>query len=451
MANNLRYPGNFQLISIVVHSATSDIDLSFNFIEISYNEDLFNNTASGYVMIKDSIDLANSLSMSGNEFIHLHFGKADDTTNIIKKSFRIFTISKREPLNEGNTETYSIYFCSEELFLSEQYKISKSYKNSDITTNIKDILKTYLQVPDNRMGQIDKTYGVYDFIVPFLKPFDAINWLATYARPGAFGSITMVGADMLFYENKFGYNFRSLQNLYEQSPMREYNYSPRNLNVVDMPYNLSNALSYEIMDSFDTLAGVNQGMFANRLLSVDPLLRRYKVTDFSYADYNNKVEKLNNWPITNNYKNRNGDTLYQTPEASFKLVFANSNQNDYAVIKNKPGSVARDIFADTYIPNRTAQIPLANYNRMKISVWGDPALTVGSVIKFNLLSKDPVRQAKGLDDFYSGNYLVTAVRHILDQFKYRTILEICKESVPNLYADPNNGSVGWSNAVKGVI
>ena len=399
MANNLRYPGNFQLISVVVHSATSDIDLSFNFIEISYNEDLFNNTASGYVMIKDSIDLANSLSMSGNEFIHLHFGKADDTTNIIKKSFRIFKISKRELLNEGNTETYSIYFCSEELFLSEQYKISKSYKNSDITTNIKDILKTYLQVPDNRMGQIDKTYGVYDFIVPFLKPFDAINWLATYARPGAFGSTTMVGADMLFYENKFGYNFRSLQNLYEQSPMREYNYSPKNLNVVDMPYNLYNALSYEIMDSFDTLAGVNQGMFANRLLSIDPLLRRYKVTDFSYAEYNNKVEKLNNWPINNNYKNRNGDTLYQTPEAAFKMVFSNSNQNDYAVIKNSPGSVARDIFAETYIPNRTAQIPLANYNRMKISVWGDPALTVGSVIKFNLLSKDPVRQAKGLDDF----------------------------------------------------
>jgi hypothetical protein len=451
MATGIRYPGDFQLISVTVHAATKDIDLFFNVIELSYNEDLFNNTASGYVMVKDSIDLLNTMSLSGNEFIHLHFGKADDTTFIIKKSFRIFTVSKREPLNDGNTETYSIYFCSEELLLSEQYKISKSYKNSDIATNIKDILKTYLQVPDKKIAQIDNTYGVYDFIVPFMKPFDAINWLATYARPGAFGSTTMVGADMLFYENKFGYNFRSLQSLYEQSSMREYMYTPKNLKINDMDYNLRNALSYEIMDSFDTLAGINQGMFANRLLSVDPLLRRYKVTDFSYADYNNKVEKLNNWPITNNFKNRIEDTVYQTPEASFKLVFANSNQNDYAVIKNNPGSVTRDIFAETYIPNRTAQIPLANYQRMKISVWGDPSLTVGTVITFNLLSKNPIKQDKGLDDFYSGNYLVTAVRHVLDQFKYRTILEICKESVSIPYSEARNGSTGWSNAVKGVI
>jgi len=283
MSAGIRFPSDFKLISVTVHSGTGDIDLSLTHLEISYNEDLFNNTASGYVMIKDSSDISNTLSLSGNEFIHLHLGKADDTTNIIKKSFRIFSIKKREPLNDGNTETYLIYFCSEELFLSEQYKISKSYKNSDITTNIKDIMKTYLHVPNNRIGQIDKTYGVYDFIVPFLKPFDAINWLASYARPGAFGSTNMVGADMLFYENKFGYNFRSLQSLYEQSPMREYTYDPKNLNITDAAYNLSNALSYEIMDSFDTLAGVNQGVFANRLLSVDPLLRRYKVTDFNYA------------------------------------------------------------------------------------------------------------------------------------------------------------------------
>jgi len=452
MATGIKYSGDFKLISVIVHSAAGDVDLSFNVKEISYNEDLFNNTTSGYVMIEDSMGYINKLSLSGNEFMYLHIGKDNNTTNIIKKSFRIFTIKKREPLIDGNTETYSIYFCSEELFLSEQYKISKSYKNSDITTNIKDILKTYLKVPANRMAQIDKTYGVYDFIIPFLKPFDAINWLSSYARPGAFGSTTMVGADMLFYENKFGYNFRSLQNLYEQSPMREYSYSPKNMDITDMANNLTNALSYEIMDSFDTLAGVNQGIFANRLLSLDPLLRRYKVTDFNYASYSNKVEKLNSWPITNNYKNRMGDNLYETPEAAFKMAFSNSNQNDSALIKNSPGSVAHDIFAETYIPNRTAQIPLANYNRMKISVWGDPALTVGTVIKFNLLSKDPVEEKKGLDDFYSGNYLVTAVRHILNPpFQYRTILEICKESVPTPYADPKNDKVGWSNAVKGVI
>ena len=259
----------------------------------------------------------------------------------------------------------------------------------------------------------------------------------------------MIGADMLFYENKFGYNFRSLQSLYSQSPIRQYFYNPKNISVTDMAYNLSNALSYEIMDSFDTLGAINQGVFANRLLSVDVLLRRYKKTDFNYNEYTQKASHLNYYPIINNYQNRLGDKLFETPEASFKLIFANSDQNDSSVVKSNPGSVAHDIFAETYIPNRTAQIPLSSYTRVKISVPGDPALTAGVVINFNLTTKNPDPQLKETDKFYSGNYLVTAVRHLLTPFQYRTVLELCKESTTEPYASVNNSSPGWTNAVKG--
>ena len=447
----LRHPNDFTLIHLTIFTSIDSRDFTPNLIELSYNEDVFNNTASGYLMVLDSMGFINNLHFNGNEFIRISFGKGDTTTNIIDKTFRIFNVARRDPKSEGNTETYSIYFCSEELLLSEQYKISKSYKGSDITTNINDILNTYLKVPAKKISKIDKTYGIYDFIIPYLKPFDAINWLSTYARPGEnnFGSWSMIGADMVFYEDKFGYNFRSLQSLYSQRPMRQYFYNPKNLSITDMAYNLSNALSYEIMDSFDTLGAINQGVFANRLLSIDILLRRYKTTDFSYNNYAQKASHLNSYPIINNYQNRFGDKLYETPEASFKMVFSNSDQNDSSLVKSKPGSVAHDIFAETYIPNRTAQIPLANYTRVKISVPGDPALTAGVVINFNLTSKNPDPQLKETDKFYSGNYLVTAVRHLLTTGQYRTVLELCKESTTEPYASVKNSSPGWSNAVKG--
>ena len=56
-----------------------------------------------------------------------------------------------------------------------------------------------------------------------------------------------------------------------------------------------------------------------------------------------------------------------------------------------------------------------------------------------------------LDKYYSGNYLITAVRHMIDLTEFKTILEITKESVPQPYPRNNNGIPLWNNAVKGII
>ena len=440
------YSNDYTLINLTLLTAVSTFDVKNIMVELSYNEDLFSSTASGYLMLVDATGYIEKLNLNGNEFIRMTFGKVNDTTNIIDKVFRVFKVSKRTPENEGNTETYSLYFCSEELILSEQYKVSKSYKGKDITTNVLDILKTFLKVPDKKLANFEQTYGVYDFIVPNLKPFDAINWLTTYARPSG----TKYGADMLFYEDKFGYNYRSIQSLIEQQVYNAYSFNPKNVNqqTQTITQRMYNVLTYEILDSYDTLGAINSGVFANQLISVDPLLRRYKITNFDYGNYSSTAKTLNGNPITNNFKNRFNHGLNQTPQAVLKLIFSNFNQTDSSYIKEH-GGVAHDIFAETYVPYRTAQLPLLNYTRIKISVPGDPGLTIGRVITFNLLSKDPNK--KEPDDFYSGNYLITAVRHMLTVHEYRTVLELAKESTTSTYAAVDNGSQIWSNTVKGLM
>ena len=437
------YPNDYTLINLLLLTSVAAFDVKNILVELSYNEDLFTNSASGYLMVVDSTGYIEKLNMNGNEFIRMTFGKADDTINVVDKIFRVFKVSKRTPENDGNTETYSLYFCSEELVLSEQHKISKSYKAKDITTNVMDILTNYLKVPNNKLGVIEQTLGVYDFIVPNLKPFDAINWMSTYARPDA----TKYGADFLFFEDKFGYNFRSIQSLIVQPIYNTYSYNPKNISqtLTDKTYNVS---TYEIMDSYDTLGAINSGIFANQLISVDPLLRRYRITNFDYGAYSTSAKKLNNSPITNNYKNRFDEGINQTPQAVTKLVFSNFNQTDSSLVKAK-GGVGHDIFAETYIPYRTAQLPLLNYTRIKISVPGDSALTIGRTISFNLLSKDAIK--KEPDGFYSGNYLITAVRHLLTVHKYTTILELAKDSTVNMYSTVDNNLPVWKDTAKGII
>jgi hypothetical protein len=130
-----------------------------------------------------------------------------------------------------------------------------------------------------------------------------------------------------------------------------------------------------------------------------------------------------------------GLTQYETYDATLKVALSNAGQNEAAYFKKIPGSVAKNIAVETYVPNRTAQIALANYTVVKLTIPGDSGLTVGRTIEFNLMSLKPETNEKQLDKFYSGKYLVTAVRHIIQPNKYQTVLEISKDSVPNNYQE----------------
>jgi hypothetical protein len=451
LSNNILFPKDYSLLTLNLLTPAGTIDFKPLLVELSYHEDLFNNTASGYLMVSESMGYIETLNLMGNEYIRIRYGKTEDIEYLTDKVFRVYKVGKRKLEGNMNTESYCLYFCSEELILSEQYKVSKSYKSQSVKDNIEDILINYLDVPDEKLGAIESTYGTYDFIIPNIKPFDAINWLSVYARPRP----DQPGSDMILYENRDGFNFRSIQSLMRQTPYRTYSYNPKNVSTGNGPLQqeidktLYNVTTYEILDSFDSLNGINSGIFANRLISVDPLLRRYKITDFDYGDYITKATMLNKYGITNNHKNRKEDGLNQTPEAFIKLVFSNFNQDEVPYVKSNTGGVAHNIFAETYIPYRTAQLALANYTRVRISVPGDPLLTVGLVIGFDLLSINPKVEKKQPDKFYSGNYLITAVRHMITMNEYKTVLEISKDSSVTPYAGIDNGQALWKNMVKG--
>jgi hypothetical protein len=444
-ANGIRNPKDYSLVNLTLLTSVSTFDLKNTMVEISYNEDIFSNFVTGYVYIVEASGFIETLAMNGTEYLRLTFSKYGNNSNQIDRIFRVYKVGNRKLQGTVYKESYQIFFCSDELMLSEQYKISKRYKNSLISDNVRDILTNYLNVPSNKNGTIETTYGQYDFMIPLLKPFDAINFMTNYARPNPANP----GADMLFYEDKFGFNFRSLQTLMKQSPYYNYTYKPKNIDSRDLNTNVYNVLTYEILDSFDTLNGITSGTFANQLISVNPLTRQRKVTNFDYGVYQQNAKNLNPYPIIDNSVNRKGDGLNQTPQAMLKLIFSNYDSKSSSYIAGVPGAAGNDIYAETYIPYRTAQLGLANYTRIRLSVPGDANLTIGRILTFNLMTRQP--NSTNLDKYYSGNYLITAVRHMIDLTEFKTILEITKESVPQPYPSNNNGIPLWSNAVKGII
>jgi len=427
---------------------TSDgnrINLRKLMIEFSYHEDIYSFCINGYVGVNDAQGFIENLQLTGNEFIEVNFGKIKDATNTDDQIFRVYKIGDRNPSRNMMSESYKLYFCSEEFILSEQIKVTQSYKGQKISDIVNNILTDKLKVKD-KIDIIEDTTGLYDFIIPRMKPLEAISWLSTYARPQG-----LQGSDMLFFESRYGFTFRSLQSMYTDDIYGTYKFQPKNLSndYTQTDDKVTTILEYEVIKTYDALNEVSSGTFANRLISIDPLVRSFYVTDFDYTNYVNSSGKLNKYPPTNYLKNRLNKLQNENYEGVVKVATSNKNEINIPYIKNKQGGIAKDIFIETYIPYRTAQISLANYTTVKLTIPGDPGIYVGTPIQFSLNTLDSGKSTKDSDSFYSGKYLVTAVRHIIQATGiFQTILEISKESVNTQYASVDNDNTKLKQAVQ---
>lgn len=456
LTQKTKYVTDYDLMKINLLANGQMLNLKPFMVELSYFEDLYSCSISGELLVSDTLGIIANYMVNGTEFIQMEFRKDYTDDKPIQKLFRVYKVSKRKIDLNNMVENFLLKFCSEELLLSEQYRISKSYKNKKISEMITDILKNYLKVGSNdKSVSIENTKGTYDFVLPNKKIFETINWLASYALPAS----NKPGADMLFFENANGYNFKSLQTLFKQTPLMKYYFNPKNISP-DMNQQFTNIMNFEVMDSFDMIEGISEGTFVNKVITIDPLTRQFKTNSFNYDEYFKKSTSLNDSKITNNYKNRLGYSTYETPKGnlqtgSFRLVTSNSNRRSHPYISKKADAVSNDIFIETFMPNRNAQISLANYVRVKVSVPGNPRLTVGTVLDLEIFSMKPVTykssETKTLDPFYSGKYMVSAVRHIIQDMTYITVMELTKDSYIETLPNTNITSPSVKSLVNGVL
>lgn len=434
-------PSQFVLFSInLILNDSSTFELKPALIELSIYEDLFSPTSSGYVIITDSMGFIEELNLTGFNFIEIKFAKTgSNDPNEYARIFRVYKIGERKQTSIGN-EQYAIHFCSEEVLLSEQIRVAKSYAEKPIDLIIYSILSDYMKVPDRKINIIEETNGNYNFVIPNLKPFEAINWLATYAQPL---DTRKIGADMLFFENRNGFNFRSIQSMIKEKEYNIYNYSPANQrrSTRDVDYTTSSILSYRFKQTFDTLKAISSGAFANKLVSLDPLLRKTKITKFDYENYFNQAETLNEEKLTTGSTNRLNKKVNEMYDSVFKILTTNDEQRRFESIKAESdtlGAVAPSIGLEVYIPNRTAQLSLINYNKIEFLIPGDPGLTVGNVVELMIPSFGPPGNKidSQLDKYQSGRYLVSAVRHKMDMSgTYHCLVEAIKDSVSSKNTD----------------
>jgi len=208
-----------QTIKIVSSTgANNDITDAVNILNI--HEDIFNPVVTGSMQIADGSGSSISLDLHGNEYVYISFQRPDQGQLKYERTFRIYKISDRKPNLKNQSQFFTVWFCSEELVFSNQLNISKTLKDVSATQHVYNILTQTLRANKKRVNaaeNFETSSGIFRHVLTNYKPFEAINHLAAY-------SFNVNESPFLFFENRYGYNFISLETLLKRPVLNTLNY-----------------------------------------------------------------------------------------------------------------------------------------------------------------------------------------------------------------------------------
>jgi|688.fasta_scaffold19814_6 hypothetical protein len=439
----------------IVNTNGSGINIRALLLELDIFEDIYNSTISGYALLNDSNDLIATLPLSGFEFLRVVIEKPGSERKVLfEKSFRIYKMTPGT-VKQATTsnQTYLLNFCSEENVVSASRRISKSYRGKTMSSIVTDILTKQLKVTPEKLRatNIENTSGVHDVIIPFLNPLTAISWLASRTVSS---SAKSRGATFMFYENTQGYNFKSLETLFQGNTKAKYSFGPKNAPPEKTDTSVSeirDVVKYEFMKMFDVLSGITSGMFSSTIKTID--LVKLEATDYAMRydelfNITSHIEKQGSaFSFQNEYEDRFKKKVYENSYSLMRMYPTNRSHDTDSVISSKQPSIKQNL-VEKWLLQRITQINQLDYFKLKLVIPGDTYITVGDIIEFQIPlvgAKNP--GASNENPFYSGRYLLTAIRHKINLDNYEMIVEATRDCLSKPYPQAEN-SLALINEIK---
>lgn len=416
---SIRFAGDVNIRRLeIVSSAKYKLDITNQMIGIEIYEDIFAPFTTLAITVRESQDFINAMPLRGEEILNLEIStpsfEKEDT--FFKGKYYIYSISDRILLTDRNS-AYTLNCISYEALVDLNMKQSKAYRG-----NIGDIASEILkqEINTKKNCNIEPTKNTVKYVSNFWSPVKNLNFLTT-------GAVNNEGnASYLFYENRYGFNFVTLDKLYTQDIYQKFikdnyvrdtdgNTSSRNLNR-----EYQRVLGFKVRIPFDALKFTNSGAYASRLYSYDLVKKKYIAKDYSALDNFQNGSHLNKASLYSDMK----------PVSPANFVF------------NKMKHYASHVgFADTsnaqVIQQRNSKLALIRSCVIEINVLGRTDYTVGQKVMVELpkptviTDKDQPNTDKEtgyIDTTYSGNYIITAINHIINRERHECIIELSKES-----------------------
>ena len=292
MAVRVQYAGDFIIREALLISPTGSIaDLlkDVAIVEINIFEDIMKSSLTGSIIIGDTNNVVSLLPIVGQEYLTLKLETPTfsdrDGIDFTESPFAVNRINLRKEVNSGG-QLYELEFVSQELLKNLQKKVSKSY--SQRKGNVGEIVFDLLSngIGTTKKVFIEPTTGNRRYITPNSNPFTVIKKLTNEAVSKKSSS-----PHYLFFENKNGIHFRSLQSLYNQQLKDVFHVG--DIGFDEKPIdgdkesgkilqNFRRVLAYEIKTRNDLFQSGASGMLGGRLITHDIFKKSYNIRTYNY-------------------------------------------------------------------------------------------------------------------------------------------------------------------------
>ena len=427
MASGIQYAGEYTLEDVRLFASSGNIiPLNGLTVSISLFENIFSPTMSGTITLLDANSIVSNLPIIGQEFLSFKIKTASITeggTSIIDFTKNPFSVYKIDQRIEGtNSELITLHFASPEMLRNLRTRVSKSYTNTIDNIAI-DVIQNSRYINSKKDLFIEETVGVRKIISPNSNPFTFIQKLSSEAISKNNGS-----PFFLFYENKEGFNFRSLDSLYAQPITAEYNtgefYHQESSGTVvkNVLEEYSRPISHEMVAVNDTVKNVRGGLLASDLITYDIYSKKYERKNFRYFNNFNDYGRLGNSPIYNtNFIDEFDNTVDNFTNANIHLHPTSKNNGSDAqhyvldpTAKNIKSLYSPNGIENTLLPRQSKFVELNKGVSLNVKVHGSTNISVGQIIQFNKQTVGNANESGDFDPYYTGRYIISNLRHIFE-------------------------------------
>tara|TARA_R110001592_G_scaffold347625_1_gene641253 strand:- start:49 stop:1521 length:1473 start_codon:yes stop_codon:yes gene_type:complete len=447
----IEFAGDYNLDNVFLHNHMGETtDIKRVMVELNIYESIYSNGLTGSIVVGDAQNLIGKLQINGTERISFKLSTpgTKDQRHMVDASvetghpFHIYKITDRRQLN-SNTLLYTLHFASREFMRNLRTKVSQAY-NGRLDLSVMDILtdENYLdskkQISFEPCGNSDK------IVIPNLRPYDAINMIAKRSLPEKSN-----GVGYYFYETTKGIYFRSWDNMvsvrgsYDRPVKQEFYYMPMNIDRDPNSYenkiqhDYQSVESYRFLNNFhDVAANTVLGTYAHNVITYNIFNKSYKKSDYNYeyefanskhTDVANEKSNRERYAIAaSSFVDQDDKKISDYKESRVSL----QPTTQFLHNEEKGAGYGIDVLQDgiKHAQGESQVNQVTNGTVLTMVVKGQSYLEAGDLIKFNMLSNDPSNPTM-LDPQYSGKYIITKIRHQVNDKKYTMALECAKDSV----------------------
>ena len=411
---NLRFAGDVSIdkVQIITQKGFYQ-DVTAQVLTVQFYEDLFSPFITGSIILKESLDLANLFPFIGEEYVEFDINTPTLKNTSIKGKYYIYKMTDREILGDRNV-IYQLHFISIEAIADLNKKISRTFGNK-----VSELVEPFIK---------DKTYGLESTKKVVVEPTNnSIKYISNYWSPVknlVFLTHNAVNANRtpnyVFFENRDGFYFISLESLYQNGVKQEFVYDKYIRDAVKGGDDVRNVnedfkriIEISIPTAYDYMDRIRSGMLASRQISYDVTKKSYSAKNYNMFERFKSQKHLNEFPI-------NSDAaIFRAGSLIINLPKDFGNFNGYGDVTNSK-----------FNQERISTMKLAEANKLNITVPGRTDYTVGQKVKVTLNRMEPISKKDDdvTDKLLSGNYLIAAINHYIDKEKHQCYMELIKES-----------------------